>query len=169
MKRSSFFIVLVALILAGCTNHIIFEQNKDFVTQTWHKDSVLVFDVDVQDTLGVYNIYFNVRITGDYNNQSDYAYQNLFLFIDTEMPYENSIRDTLECILSKPSGEPYGKHQREWLGVGLGHIWAYKIGYRGHIRFPFKGNYHFKIQQAMRQDDLEHVLDAGITIEKVKN
>lgn len=162
-KSSSFFLILVILVsLTSCTNQIVFEQNKDFVSEQWHKDSVLVFDVNIKDTTKVYNIYFNTRITGDYN------FQNMFLFIDTEMPYDNAIRDTLECILSESSGEPYGKANKNWLGVGLGHIWAYQIGYKTYVKFPFSGDYRIRVQQAMRPIELDNVLDAGITIEAVK-
>lgn len=161
-NKGLLFILLAILTCSSCTNTIVFEQNKDFVTEQWHKDSLIVFDVNIVDSTKVYNVFFNTRITGEYN------FQNMFLFIDTEVPYGTSIRDTLECILSKPSGEPYGKANRNWLGVGLGHVWAYKIGYKTYVRFPYSGNYRFTIQQAMRDVELDHVLDAGITIETVK-
>ena len=82
----------------------------------------------------------------------------MYLFIDADMPDNNSIRDTVECILRNPAGKILGK--------GFGNIWSNKIPYRKHIRFQNSGTYTFTIQQAMRVDELKHVLNAGIRIEK---
>ena len=60
--------------------------------------------------------------------------------------------------------DPTGK----FLGKGFGSVWSNKIRYRTNIRFPFSGNYKFTIEQAMRDEQLEHILSAGIRIEKAK-
>lgn len=150
-NKIGFALIFIAF-MAACDSNRVYEQNYDFEGETWHKDSVLEFEVEIIDTLGVYNIYFNNRITGQY------PYSNLFLFITTEFPDSNNrVRDTLECFLAEPDGE--------WLGKGFGNIWTNKIPYRKNIRFPMKGTYLFKIEQAMRTDELPHVLDAGLRIE----
>ena len=113
---------------------------------------MLVFNVDINDTVGIYNLFINTRISGNYK------YSNMYLFIDTKLPDNKIIRDTLECILFDYNG----KH----LGKGFGSVWSNKIPYRIHTRFPYKGNYEFTIEQAMRTDKLEHVVSAGLRIEK---
>jgi len=145
-------IALIVVILSSCHRHIIYEDNHDFSTESWFKDSVVVFNVPITDTAKIYHIFFHTRITGQYPKS------NLFLFIDTDMPNNQSTRDTLECILAEPSGK--------WLGKGFGSIWSNKIAYRTYIRFPYSGTYTFRITQAMRYDELPYVLDAGISIEE---
>ncbi len=155
MKTNSSVFIIVLIILFGllsCTNGVVYESNYDFENEVWHKDSTLIFDVDIADTNQIYHIFFNTRITGQYEHS------NLFLFVNTEFPNKVQTRDTLECILAQPDGK--------WLGKGFGDIWSNKIVYRKYIKFPYSGVYSFEIEQAMRTDNLPYVLDAGISIEK---
>mgnify|MGYP001769078661 CR=1 FL=1 len=152
--RSSGFFILVFMGFMACDPNRFYENNVDFKSETWHKDSVAIFDVEIPDTFGVYNIYLNSRINGQY------GYSNLYLFVTTLLPNEQIIRDTLECILADVNGK--------WLGKGFGNIWSNKIPYRKYIRFPQKGKYTFYIEQAMREDELKHILNAGIRIENAK-
>lgn len=157
MKISKLFVVVGFLtLLIACDKNRIFEQNISFVGEQWHKDSSISFEVLIEDSLSVYNVYFNNRINGKYG----YKYQNMYVFIDTDLPYGHHLRDTLECILADNSGK--------WLGKGFGSIWSNQIPYRKNIRFPYAGTYIFTIEQAMRDTVLEYVVDAGIRIEKVK-
>jgi len=150
----SILTVLILVAFSSCDKSRIFDSNKDFKNETWDKDSVLVFNININDTIGIYNLFINTRISGNYK------YSNMYLFIDTELPDKKIIRDTLECILFDYNG----KH----LGKGFGSVWSNKIPYRIHTRFPYKGNYKFTIEQAMRTDNLENVVSAGLRIEKAK-
>lgn len=156
MIKNKFLIpALFILSFWACDSNRVFEQNVDFNNETWNRDSILVFNVDIADTLSVYNIYLNNRIT------QKYEYSNMYLFIDAKLPgNKTTIRDTVECILRNPSGKILGK--------GFGSVWSNKIPYRQNIRFKNSGIYTFKIEQAMRVDDLNHVISAGIRIEKTK-
>ncbi len=153
MKTNSLvFSIILIFGLISCTQNVVYEMNHDFENEAWHKDSTLTFNVNITDTNQIYHIFFNTRITGQYEHS------NLFLFVNTAFPNEINTRDTLECILAKPDGE--------WLGKGFGNIWSNKIVYRKYIKFPYTGVYSFEIEQAMRSDILPYVLDAGIIIEK---
>lgn len=153
-KISIYFLFIALLGVLGCKNNVFYTNNVDFLNEHWHKDSAINFEVEINDTNQVYHVFFNTRITGQYEHS------NLFLFIDTEIPNLDPIRDTLECILAKPSGE--------WLGKGFGNICSNKIAFRKYVKFPYSGIYKFRIEQAMRVDNLPYVLDAGITIEEAK-
>ncbi len=112
----------------------------------------LQFDVAMNDTVGKYNIFINVR------NSDNYEFNNLYLFIDITNPAKVIERDTMECILADPNGK--------WLGKGLGDIWDNKILFKHNVRFRKQGNYEFTITQAMRVDSLPMIMDAGVSIEK---
>ncbi len=146
--------LIVFLALMSCDSNRVFEENHNFPGETWNRDSVLVFNVNITDTLAVYNIYMNNRISGQYD------YSNLYLFIDIELPNHKVKRDTIECLLREPGGKPLGK--------GFGNIWSNRTPYHENIRFPFSGTYKFTIEQAMRVDELHHVVDAGMRVEKAK-
>lgn len=153
-KNNKYFVWILLLAFWACDSNRVFEQNIDFTNETWHRDSTLTFSVDISDTIAVYNIYLNNRIN------TKYEFSNMYLFIDADMPNNQSIHDTIECILRDPSGKMLGK--------GFGSVWSNKIPYRKHIRFPNSGTYTFTIEQAMRVEELRHVLNAGIRIEKAK-
>jgi len=156
MKRINGIIcAIITLSITACDSNRVFEENHDFKSETWYRDSTLEFNIQITDTLAIYNVYLNNRIS------STYDFSNLYLFIDTDLPNNRHLRDTVECLLREPSGKPLGK--------GFGNVWSNKIPYRKHVRFPFSGNYKFTIEQAMRVDTLESILSAGIRIEKAKN
>jgi gliding motility-associated lipoprotein GldH len=153
-NKAQWLLLLGVLWLTACDSKRIFEQNIDFTNESWHRDSVIVFNINITDTLTLHNIYINSRITGQYQ------YSNMYVFIHSQLPNQNRFTDTLECILAAPDGR--------WLGKGYGHVWSNQVLYKKNIRFRHPGTYQFAIEQAMRTDELEHVLDAGIRIEKIK-
>jgi gliding motility-associated lipoprotein GldH len=150
--RSKWYLILGFLAIVSCDPNRFYEKNVDFANESWSKDSIAIFEVEITDTLTVYNVYLNNRINGQYE------YSNLYLFITTQLPNEQLMRDTLECILADPTGR--------WLGKGFGSVWSNRIPYRRNIRFPFTGKYTFYVEQAMREEELKHILNAGIRIEK---
>lgn len=151
LKIVSLFLLL--LFLQNCNNNKIYQATKSFKNERWHKDSLLTFDAEIKDTQQVYRLFFDTRINGKYN------YSNLFLFLTSHSPNSEKRTDTLEFILALPNGK--------WLGKGFGNIWSYSLPFRQYVKFPFPGNYSFTIEQGMRTEQLEHILDVGISIEKV--
>lgn len=150
-------IIAILIIAVSCDTNRVYENNVDFPNESWHKDSLVTFEVDITDSLAIYNMYINCRINGQYGK---YDYSNLYLFVDTYLPYNHEVIDTLECILADPDGR--------WLGKGFGNIWSNKIPYRMNFKFPYSGHYTFTLEQAMREETLKHVTSAGIRIEKAR-
>lgn len=149
-----FALVLVGL-FSACDRNRVFEQNIKIENNNWDKDVGVEFVVDMQDTLALHNMYLNIRHAGYYQ------YRNIYIFIETTLPNGNSQIDTAECIFATPDGK--------WMGDGLGDIWDNQILFKRAFRFPLKGEYHFRLTQAMRINPLPGIMDAGIRIEKNKN
>ena len=149
-----FYIISLVITLSSCDPNQVYERNVEIPEFSWNKDSVLRFEVDIQDTINPHNIYINVR------NSSRYEMQNLFLFVQTEAPGGSTLRDTFECYLADERGK--------WTGSGWGDIYDNQFLYKRNIRFPVSGVYTFKYIQAMRTDKLEYISDIGLRIEKVK-
>lgn len=147
--------LLGVLILVSCDKNRVFESNIEIPSYQWNKDSILLFHVDIVDTISSHNIFLNVR------NTSQYAYQNLFVFLNTTSPTGISLRDTLECYLADDRGK--------WLGDGWGDIYDNRFLYKRNVRFPVSGIYTFKLVQGMRANELKYITDVGIRIEKVEN
>jgi len=160
MKYWSFYSFVVAMFLISCDGGQVFEENKSISGESWHVDSLVVFEPEITDTLGSVNVYINIR------NGGDYMYSNLFMLVNTIFPNGKTITDTVECVLSGKNG---------WYGSGLGGIWSHQILYKRNVRFPLMGSYRIEFEQAQRYGEkayileLPNILDVGLRIEKFSN
>lgn len=159
MKTKIFPFLLICIIgFAACDSKRVFDEYQAIDNETWNSYKAAKFNFTITDTISSHNIIINNRIT------SQYAYSNMYLFVHTYFPNGQSINDTLDCVLAAPSGRFLGK--RKWLGNGFGNIWLNKIPYKMNVRFPTSGVYTIEIEQGMRDENLHHVLDIGVRIEK---
>jgi gliding motility-associated lipoprotein GldH len=140
------------LILTSCSSGTLYDNNKSMPDNVWKSDQIIRFDVELEDTVNICKFYINVR------HSTDYRYANLFLFINTTFPDGREARDTVECILADPSGK--------WLGKGISNIRDNQVLLRRGIRFPEQGTYIFEFEQAMREPELEGIMDLGLRIVK---
>jgi gliding motility-associated lipoprotein GldH len=154
MKRAGiqllFFITLIAL-FSACDKNKVFDQYKTLPQPGWHKDSLLVFELNVTDTLQTNNMYINVR------NDIKYKYSNLWLFIEIESPDGTAKSDTFEIVLADPTGK--------WIGTGFGGIKTNQLMYRRSIIFPVSGMYKINIRHGMRTNLLKGINDLGVRVE----
>ncbi len=146
-----FFIMM--LLLLSCDPNRVYEKNIAIGNGIWNKDSIVTFDMKIEDTIQPCNFYINIR------NSTDYRFSNLYLFIDTYFPDKTHARDTLEFILADTDGK--------WFGKGFGKIKESTVLLRRGVRFPMSGQYRFTMEQAMRTDNLEGIEDVGMRIEKM--
>jgi len=147
-------LVLISTIIMfiSCDSSISFEEYKSFENHNWNTDSAAFFNYTVTDTTSINTVKIKLRHT------VEYEFQNLFLFIETDM------MDTVELMLANKQGM--------WLGSGIGDVREFEFEYQNAKLFNKKGNYSFKIEQAMRYgvaekiQVLNNVLAVGLSIEK---
>ena len=144
--------IILMLLSAACGSDVVFEKNQNIPGDKWDRHFIPAFEVEITDTLNPHNLMINLRNTGEYPRS------NLFLFISATSPAGAFTRDTLELVLAESSGR--------WKGKGFGNVWQNRFFYRQNVRFPVKGNYTFRIEQAMRFDELPGILDIGLRVEK---
>lgn len=152
------------LLLAACDEQRVFEQNKDIEDYAWHKDSVVSFQVNIQEPEIPYHIYYNIR------NGLSYPAQNLYLQIEIADSAGRAIASDLNNIelFDRQTGKPYGD--------GLGDIFDHQIPVYRDFTFPHAGNYHVNIQHKMRETDrgimkgshLPFIMSIGIRVEKTE-
>ncbi len=139
------------MFLCSCDANRFYDQSLELPASGWHKDSIAAFTVNVEDTSRLYNFYITIR------NTDKYPYRNFYLFLSTRLPNDNVTRDTLELILADKEGK--------WLGKGFGSVKDNQVQIRKNLLFPLSGPYHFRIEQAMRQETLQGISDIGVRIE----
>ncbi|WP_417600494.1 gliding motility lipoprotein GldH [Owenweeksia hongkongensis] len=154
--RSKFLVLFAGILLASCGPSPIYEAYVPVSKNGWFKDSLVSFDVEIDDTLAAYQIVWHLR------NNDVYEYSNIYLFRSVASDRGIEFSDTAEFTLA----DAYGK----WLGDGVGELktntWPFKQGY---LQFNRSGNYTFTLQQAMRVDYLKGVEDIGLGVYKIEN
>lgn len=156
MKKIGFqFLVGCVLLITifACSNGGVFGEYKTIPRAMWNRDSLLVFQIPISDTLQNHDLYIDVR------NDIDYKYSNLWLFIEIMQPGDTkAVIDTFEITLADPTGK--------WLGHGFGGVKTIETLFRQNVYFPVSGNYKIQIKQGMRGKNLEGITEIGFRVEK---
>lgn len=154
MKKVLFGFILfsITLFFTSCNPDVVFDENKKVSEKGWNMNERIEFEVDIKDTLRLYDFAINLRNTTDYPNS------NIFFFIKTIYP-DGSITkcDTVECYVAYLDGT--------WTGKGSGRIKDNRFWFTQKVIFPMKGVYRFEVQQATRDTNLVGISDVGLHIE----
>jgi len=151
IKKVSWILLIMPLALTfSCDSNRIYEENFSVADNVWNVEDVKTFTFNMEDTLSALDLYINLRTTGDY------PYSNIYLFLYSQYPNGYSDKDTLEFILAEPDGK--------WLGEYSGSIVENQILIARGGRFQYPGDYTFKIQHAMTEDNLPEIVDVGFRV-----
>ena len=147
------FLLSSFLILSSCNKNVVYTDVVAMTDNKWPLMNVASFTNTITDTLNSHNLFFILR-TG-----SDYPFRNIYFFVTATSPEGRNITDTLQYYLADEKGK--------WYGKGFGDIHELKLPYKANVFFPSKGEYIFKIQHGMRQEELTGIYDIGFRIEKI--
>ncbi|MCU0321940.1 MAG: gliding motility lipoprotein GldH [Chitinophagaceae bacterium] len=144
---------MALLFLTSCESNGVFEKTHFFPAHQWESSTKPLFKFTITDTLSLYHIYAVVR------HEDAYRYNNLWINFTTQSPSDTAKSQLLNLRLAD--------NRRGWLGTGMDDIFDHRIRI---TQAPIKlkaGDYHFSIQQAMRENPISHILNAGIRVEKI--
>ena len=143
---------MAALALTACDGSVYYDESRTVDEHGWLPQDTLVFDVEVDDTVHLFNLLVEVR------NSVEYPYSNTFLFIGTTFPDGSVAYDTMECPLADPEGR--------WLGKRTGRYVDARYRLRGgSARFPLMGHYRFAVTNGMRDSAISGIKDIGLRVE----
>jgi gliding motility-associated lipoprotein GldH len=147
--------ILLVSVLAGCSDaNSVMDNNTALTDHNWSYINRIRFDCKIDDESAAYNLYLNLRVT------DNYKYSNLFVLIYETSPDKRVKVTRYEVKLAGRDGE--------WFGKGSGNLYSYQVPFKTGVKFPAKGNYHFEIEQNMRDNPLHEVSDVGLRVEKTK-
>lgn len=157
MLKSSFQFLIVAcaaVSVVACSGNTVIDEQSDIKEGLWHLDSLVAFQFDIEDTTTTYQVQYNVRYA------VDYPYYNLFLKYYLEDSTGETIASELQelILFDKKTGEP--------LGDGLGDLFDRGVPVFEDQKFPYAGNYQFKVKQFMRMEHLPGILSFGLKVQK---
>lgn len=151
MKQLLFF-AFIAFTFFACDTIDLYEQTKPFPSHAWSSKEKLSFNFTITDTSSLYNIFAVVR------HEDAYHFNNIWLNVTTITPDKKTTDQKVNLTLGNNSG---------WLGTAMDDIIEHRVLL---TKFPVKlkgGQYTFAIQQIMREDPLQNMMNAGIRVEKV--
>ncbi len=148
-----FIIIFVAFVITSCNTIDVYEQTKTFPKHSWSSKEKPTFSFEIKDTTSLYNVFFVLR------HEDAYSYNNIWVVLKMKGPAD-SVTIRREFIL--------GNSQHGWLGSGMDDIFEHRVPFNSKAAALTKGKYTFTIQQDMREDPLDHILSAGIRVEKAK-
>lgn len=146
--------ICLSLLLTGCGTLDVYEKMVAFPGHQWKNTDKPSFTFTIEDTAAAYNIYVILR------HEDAYHFNNIWMNISTQAP-----RDTVRTQLVNVT---LANNAKGWLGTGMDDVFDHRARI---TRLPVKlkkGNYTFTLQQHMREEPLQYVLNAGIRVEKVK-
>lgn len=146
------FLGAAAVLTAACDKNVYYTVQQDVDETGWDMNDRLEFDVEVEDTLQLFDFYVDVR------NSVHFPKANVFFFINTTFPDGSVAYDTLECPLADVEGHWYGRRTGRYVDS--------RFVFRRHVIFPRTGNYHFEVAHGMRDTCVAGLKSVGLRIEK---
>ncbi len=148
--------LFILLLLNGCTLTTgVFEKDIAIPGQHWNSDFKPQVDFAIEDTTALYNIYLVLRHGDSYN------YNNIWIRATVLEPGAKSGRSQQYDIT-------LANNEKGWLGSAMDDIYEHRALIQPQTRFAKAGSYHFTLEQIMREDPLQHILYAGVRVEKIQ-
>lgn len=138
----------------SCDKQEVFYRFQELKNADWAQNDTLFFDID--STAFELNVPY--KLTIEVTNNVNYPYQNIWLFIQT-----NIASDSLFTQLQKEYliTDKFGK----WVGSGFGSLYQTSF-LLDNITFKEKRNYRIKLEHGMRDEPLQGIEKVGIKITK---
>ena len=150
------FFVSCILFLSSCTSTTgVFEKNIAIPKQQWESSFKPEINFTIKDTISLYNIYIVLRHTEAYN------FNNIWIKAAVQEPGNPAVK-TQQYDLTLATNE------KGWLGSAMDDIYENRVLIQPETKFKKPGDYHFSLEQIMREDPLKHILNIGIRVEKIK-
>lgn len=150
---NKYYLFFLLVFGVGCQTIDIYEKTVAFSTHNWKSAEKPSFTFEVTDTASLYNIFLVLR------HEDAYNYNNIWINLTVKGPAD-VVTIRREFIL--------GNNKQGWLGSGMDDVFEHRITFNDKPAPLHKGTYTFTLQQDMREDPLEHIINAGIRVEKVK-
>ncbi len=132
-----------------------FENRKSINNSDWDYENLVNFEVTIEDTEPLYDIFIFVRHSGTYE------YANCWVNVHTTFPNgEEQIR---------PVNLPLADDRGKWYGTGSGDVINTEILIQQRAKLPETGKYLFEIEQFMRVNPLKEISDIGLIIRESQN
>jgi gliding motility-associated lipoprotein GldH len=147
--------ILAVSFIVSCTSINVYEKSVSMPDHAWKSSNKPTFNFAIEDTTAAYNVFLVLRHTEKYN------FNNIFINLSIQGPgKDTAIKFQKDLLLAT--------NEKGWLGTGMDDIYEHRVlmGVLGEGGPLTAGDYNFVIEQIMREDPLEHILNVGLRVEK---
>ena len=155
LLRTSFSILLILYILSSCTTIDLYEKTASIPGHSWKNNYIPSFTFSIKDTAVIYQPYFIIR------HNDKYSFSNIYVNLYFQAPGQAEKKLMLDL--------PLANDEKGWLASGMDDIYEHRIPFAidpALLNFKKSGSYTFRIEQVMRENPLNNVLNVGLRIEK---
>ena len=155
-NKTGFIWIALFLIMcnSSCRSVDLFERLRNIPGGIWQQSEQLTYGLDIPVANKDYYIYAIIRHT------TKYPYRNIWIRMGLQFP-------GADTATYQNFNIPLANNER-WLGAGMNDVYERRVRlFDQPVRFGKTGRVIFTLQQIMRDDPLEGVLQAGIRIEPV--
>lgn len=153
IKIVAVFLLIVSGLFA-CNQVEVFDENKIIENKKWRSTSKVSFKLNITNIDIKYDFVLKLRHT------PSYRYSNIFILFYVTNPEKKTSTERIEFTLAEPDGE--------WIGHGVS-VLAYKSIFKTGFKFPKAGIYTIEIEQNMRDNPLEGIMDVGLALVRSEN
>ena len=150
IKTCFLFLVPCSLVLGSCTTVDLYEKDATIPGFSWKSNYKPQFTFLIKDTTVQYQLFLVLRHNEKYN------YNNIWINLYSEPPGDTLHKAPFELPLAT---------NEKWLGSGMDDIYEHRIKLTDPQHWK-AGVYHFSIEQIMREDPLENIMNVGLRVEK---
>ena len=146
--------VSALLIASSCTTIDLYEKTVVIPGHKWSSHFKPSFDFTIQDTTASYQLFLVLR------HNEKYSFNNIYVNLSAKLPgQDTSVRIRRDLQLAT--------NEKGWNGTGMDDIYEHRIKL-GDPQTLKAGTYTFTLEQIMREDPLENIMNAGLRIEKLQ-
>lgn len=152
LSVTSCIVILTSYIFSSCTNIDLYEKAVTIPEHEWKSSFKPSFDFTIKDTASPYRLFLILRHNEKYN------FNNIYVNVYVKGPGQDTAQKIQQDLV-------LATNEKGWLGTGMDDIYDHRIQLAPDQSLK-AGNYTFTIEQIMREDPLENVLNVGLRIEK---
>ena len=150
IKNCCLFFVSCTLVLSSCTKIDLYEKDITIPGFRWKSNFQPEFTFTIKDTTSPYQLFLVLRHTEKYN------FNNIWITLYSQPPGDTLHKASFELQLA---------NNEKWLASGMDDIYEHRIKLTD-PQYLKPGVYRFRMQQIMREDPLENVMNVGLRVEK---
>jgi gliding motility-associated lipoprotein GldH len=140
--------------LLSCGPNYIFDETLKIADEGWAYEDTLNFEVEITDTLEIYNLYLDIE------HATDYLKQNIYILIYTQFPSGERIKERVAINLADKTGQWYGDCNAEKCDL--------RVNIQEGAFFNLVGKHVFTIEQFMRINPLQGIKNITLRIEDTR-